>query len=55
MQWIALHPPWPPEITAFTTDAQRRQALGWLALRFSPRVALVEEAVLLEVDRKSVV
>lgn len=50
MQWIALHPPWPPEITAFTTDAQRRQALGWLALRFSPRVALVEEAVLLEVS-----
>ncbi|MDE2606953.1 MAG: DNA polymerase Y family protein [Burkholderiales bacterium] len=39
MDWIALHPSRPEDATAW----------GWRALRFTPRVAAVEEAVLLEV------
>jgi protein ImuB len=42
MHWIALAPA--------TTDAHAATALGWWALQFTPRVALVEEAVLLEVS-----
>ncbi len=42
MHWIALAP--------ISTDAHAATALGWWALQWTPRVALVEEAVLLEVS-----
>lgn len=54
--WIALH--WPPEALANgddppSADDSRRvafspEALGWWALTFTPRVAWVDEALLLE-------
>ncbi len=55
MHWIALLPPSaeaPAPGRAGTPDeaAAQRQALGWWALQFTPRVALVDEAVLLEVS-----
>ncbi|HEY1101873.1 MAG TPA: DNA polymerase Y family protein [Burkholderiaceae bacterium] len=46
MHWLALLPTTTPD-AADTASAQR--ALGWQALRFTPRVALQDEAVLLEV------
>ena len=54
--WLALLPTLspnsPPEnglpLPAMPAEAQR--ALGWWALQFTPRVCLVEEAVLLEVE-----
>ncbi|MES2423563.1 MAG: DNA polymerase Y family protein [Pseudomonadota bacterium] len=46
MHWLALLPTTPPD-AADTANAQR--LLGWQALRFTPRVALQDEAVLLEV------
>jgi protein ImuB len=42
MHWIALLPA--------TTESHAATALGWWALQFTPRVALVEECVLLEVS-----
>jgi protein ImuB len=42
MHWIALHPA--------STEAHAATALGWWALQFTPRVALVDEVVLLEVS-----
>ncbi|MCA0311832.1 MAG: DNA polymerase Y family protein [Proteobacteria bacterium] len=62
MQWIALQ--WPPEAApapcpatvATTTTAEQEprrapdEALGWWALQFTPRVAQVDEALLLEVS-----
>ena len=53
MQWIALLPPAPLETGAppgALMQAGLQQALGWLALRFTPRVSLLDEAVLLEVS-----
>lgn len=49
MHWLALLCPKTasPDEAAF--KASQRQALGWLALRFSPRVACLEEAIVLEV------
>jgi protein ImuB len=55
--WIALRPRWssdascsasPPE--AVPAPAPEQQALAWWALQFSPRVCMVEEAVLLEAE-----
>lgn len=55
-RWIALH--WPPEALAGaaadgTADRQPSvltpEALGWWALTYTPRVAWVDEALLLEV------
>lgn len=52
MHWIALL--WPPEELANGTlgasDASVREALGWWALGFTPRVAWVDEALLMEVS-----
>lgn len=62
MQWIALQ--WPPEVppvsrpaAVATTTAPGQEprqapdeALGWWALQFTPRVARVDEALLLEVS-----
>lgn len=52
MQWLALllcpppsAAPDPPALAA-----RQQQALAWLALQFSPRVARLEEAVVLEVE-----
>jgi protein ImuB len=45
MHWIALQ--WPPEGDAVLPSAE---ALGWWALGFTPRVAWVDEALLLEVS-----
>jgi protein ImuB len=44
MHWIALESPHEP------TDALARRALGWWALQFTPYVAWVDEALLLEVQ-----
>ncbi|MET0517825.1 MAG: DNA polymerase Y family protein [Burkholderiaceae bacterium] len=55
MHWLALLPSPPPcaEDGAAAADplalAAQQQALAWLALQFSPRVARLEEAVVLEV------
>lgn len=48
MHWIALLPA-PAEPVGEAEAALARQALGWQALRFTPRVTLQDEAVLLEV------
>ncbi len=54
MHWIALQPQCetpPPGVVAATQDeAAQRVSLGWRALQFTPRVALLGEAVLLEVS-----
>lgn len=49
--WIALH--WPPEALGCAEDdapvaALTPEALGWWALAYTPRVAWVDEALLLE-------
>ena len=53
MHWLALLPS-PPNCAEAAVDAPalaaQQQALAWLALRFSPRVARLEEAVVLEVE-----
>ena len=54
--WIALQ--WPPEAAApqalaagaLAADALSPEALAWWALRFTPHVAWVDEALLLEVS-----
>ncbi|MBT2325684.1 DNA polymerase Y family protein [Variovorax paradoxus] len=49
MHWIALR--WPPERLAGTDLVlPSPEALGWWALQFTPRVAWVDEALLLEVS-----
>ncbi|OUL98691.1 hypothetical protein [Variovorax sp. JS1663] len=49
MHWIALR--WPPEIAAAKEAAlPPPEALGWWALQFTPHVAWVDEALLLEVS-----
>ncbi|SFL86421.1 DNA polymerase Y family protein [Variovorax sp. OV329] len=54
MHWIALR--WSPEESVPDTDPPRpidmpdAQALGWWALQFTPRVAWVDEGLLLEVS-----
>lgn len=51
MHWIALPLPWCDEASAPPPGAVHTAAAGWWALRFTPRVALVDaEAVLLEVS-----
>ncbi len=52
MRWIALLPPTAPELLpAHAQELQGLQELlGWHALRFSPRVCLQDEAVLVEVS-----
>lgn len=54
MHWIALQPlceaPPPGQAAAAQDEAALRAALGWWALQFTPRVALLDEAVLLEVS-----
>jgi protein ImuB len=54
MHWIALQPlceaPTPLPAAATQDEAAQCAALGWWALQFTPRVALVDEAVLLEVS-----
>jgi protein ImuB len=54
MHWLALLLS-PPPATDGTdasppTDDARQQALAWWALQFTPRVAVLEEAVVLEVE-----
>ena len=46
MRWIALLPPSAPELL----PGQVQELLAWHALRFSPRVCLLDEAVLVEVS-----
>lgn len=49
MLWIALRPHAPPDANSRPHEPQpEQQALAWWALRFSPRVCVLEEAVLLE-------
>lgn len=49
MHWIALR--WPPEIAAAReVPLPSPEALGWWALQFTPHVAWVDEALLLEVS-----
>ena len=53
MHWIALQ--WPPEGSVAgdglpAAAAPTREALGWWALQFTPHVAWVDEALLLEVS-----
>ena len=51
MHWIALPLPWCDEASAPSAGAAQAAAAGWWALRFTPRVVLVDgEAVLLEVS-----
>ena len=51
MHWIALPLPWCDEPAAPQGAAVHTAAAGWWALRFTPRVALMDgEAVLLEVS-----
>ena len=51
MHWIALPLPWCDEASAPPAGVVHTAAAGWWALRFTPRVALVDaEAVLLEVS-----
>jgi len=53
MHWLALLQQPLPSSTEPATPAEQaaqQQALAWLALRFSPRVARLEEAVVLEVE-----
>ncbi len=51
MHWIALPLPWSAESSAPAMSAAQTAAAGWWALRFTPRVALVDgDAVLLEVS-----
>ena len=51
MHWIALPLPWCDEPAAIPGAAMQAAAAGWWALRFTPRVALVDgEAVVLEVS-----
>ncbi len=47
MHWIALQ--WRPDADA-ATEQPTPEALGWWALQFTPRVAWVDEALLLEVS-----
>jgi len=52
MLWIALRPHAPPDASSRAHEppppSPEQQALAWWALRFSPRVCVREEAVLLE-------
>ena len=49
MHWIALPLPWCDEASAPPAGAVPTAAAGWWALRFTPRVALVDgDTVLLE-------
>lgn len=51
MQWIALR--WQPEDATGATpsdDGNATEALGWWALQFSPHVAWLDEALMLEVS-----
>jgi len=52
MQWIALQ--WQPDEDAPTASAlvipPSPETLGWWALQFTPRVAWLDEALLLEVE-----
>ncbi len=52
MLWIALRPHAPPDASSRAHEppppSPEQQALAWWALRFSPRVCVLEEAVLLE-------
>ena len=47
MHWIALQ--WRPDADA-ATEQPTPEALGWWALQFTPHVAWVDEALLLEVS-----
>ena len=49
MHWIALRWPLESEATA-PIDMPSMEALGWWALQFTPRVAWLDEALLLEVS-----
>ena len=42
MHWIALPLPWCDEPAAIPGAAMQAAAAGWWALRFTPRVALVD-------------
>jgi len=48
MLWIALSPSRPPPEPPATGALPSLQALSWWALRFSPRVCVVEDRVLIE-------
>ena len=48
MHWIALQ--WRPEGESPTAEQPTPEALGWWALQFTPHVAWVDEALLLEVS-----
>ena len=52
MLWIALRPCAPPDASPSAHEppppSPEQQALAWWALGFSPRVCVLEEAVLLE-------
>ena len=48
MHWLALQ--WPQPDDALAADLPTPEALAWWALGFTPRVAWVEEALLLEVS-----
>ena len=51
MHWLALLSPSPPtDEEGDDWTSARQQALAWWALQFSPRVARLEEAVVLEVE-----
>lgn len=51
MHWIALPLPWFAEAPAAASAGSAPEAAGWWALRFTPRVALVDgEALVLEVS-----
>ncbi|HYW57237.1 MAG TPA: DNA polymerase Y family protein [Polaromonas sp.] len=49
MRWIALLPPTAPELLP-AEARELQELLAWHALRFSPRVCLQDEAVLVEVS-----
>lgn len=46
--WLALIPKPSSPVTAEARGGSQQQAIGWWALQFTPRVALCEDAVLLE-------
>src|SRR4249920_3767816 len=54
MLWIALNAATPPDTCTAPLDtgvpAPEQLAIAWWALQFSPRVCVLEEAVLLEVQ-----
>lgn len=50
MLWIALAPPSPACAPSLPDGSPEQQALGWWALQFTPRVCIIDEAVLAEVQ-----